>query len=177
LIDLHSADGQYSGAQARLKEDGMASGLRPNGFVVAVLISLLAFFGCAAPSAGPSAGSVGMPDKVVYHISDTAQQARIALQYIRNHLEVNPKARIVVVTHANGVDFLMDGAKDKNGNPYNIPVEDLMLSGVRFEVCEITLRERNLKRSQFIPDVAFVPSGVAEIARLQQREGYAYLRP
>jgi len=25
--------------------------------------------------------------------------------------------------------------------------------------------------------VVFVPSGVAEIARLQQREGYAYLKP
>jgi intracellular sulfur oxidation DsrE/DsrF family protein len=44
-------------------------------------------------------------------------------------------------------------------------------------VCEITLRNRNLKRDQFIPEALFVPSGVAEIARLQQREGYAYLRP
>jgi uncharacterized protein len=117
------------------------------------------------------------PDKVVYHISDTAQQTRLAMQYIRNHLEVNPKARIVVITHANGVDFLMDGAKDRNGNPYNIPVEELALRGVRFQVCEITLRERGLNRAQFIPESSYVPSGVAEITRLQQREGYAYLRP
>jgi len=75
------------------------------------------------------------------------------------------------------VDFLIKGAHDKNGNPYNVPVEDLAFLGVRFEVCEITLRERNLKRSQFVPDASFVPSGVAEIVRLQQREGYAYLRP
>lgn len=117
------------------------------------------------------------PDKVVYHVSDTTQQARVAMQYIRNHLEVNPKAQIVVVTHAQGVDFLIKGAHDKNGNPYSVPVEDLAFLGVRFEVCEITLRERNLKRSQFVPDASFVPSGVAEIVRLQQREGYAYLRP
>jgi intracellular sulfur oxidation DsrE/DsrF family protein len=117
------------------------------------------------------------PDKVVYHISDTAQQARVAMEYIRNHLEVNPKAQIVVVAHARGVDFLIKGTQDKNGNPYNVPVEDLAFLGVRFEVCEITLRERNLKRSQFVPDASFVPSGVAEIVRLQQREGYAYLRP
>jgi intracellular sulfur oxidation DsrE/DsrF family protein len=46
-----------------------------------------------------------------------------------------------------------------------------------FVVCEITLRERQLVRKQFIPEATFVPSGVAEITRLQQREGYAYLRP
>lgn len=144
----------------------------------AVVAALALGLACYSPEgeAADSRDPVG-PDKVVYHVSDTVQQARLAMQYIRNHLEVNPKARIVVVTHANGVDFMMDGAKDKNGNPYNIPVEELKLTGVRFEVCEITLRERNLKRSQFIPEAAFVPSGVAEITRLQQREGYAYLRP
>ena len=56
-------------------------------------------------------------------------------------------------------------------------VEDLKRQGVRFDVCEITLRNRKLTRAQFIEDATFVPSGVAEITRLQQREGYAYLRP
>ncbi len=117
------------------------------------------------------------PDKVVYHISDTERQTKLALQYIRNHLEVNPKAKIVVVTHALGVDFLREGLRDKNGNPYNVPVEDLDFRGVRFLVCGITLRERKMKQSEFIPEAKFVPSGVAEIARLQQREGYAYIKP
>lgn len=117
------------------------------------------------------------PDKVVYHISDTEQQTKLAMQYIRNHLEVNPKAKIVVVTHALGVDFLREGARDKNGNPYNVPVEGLDFQGVRFLVCGITLRERKMKESEFIPEAKFVPSGVAELARLQQREGYAYIKP
>lgn len=117
------------------------------------------------------------PDKVVYHINDTEGQATRAMQYISNHLEVNPKAKIVIITHAFGVDFLVDGAKNRTGNPYNIPVEELETRGVRFLVCEITLRERAMDRKQFIPEARFVPSGVAEITRLQQREGYAYLRP
>lgn len=153
----------------------MQLNVRSGGMVVGALV--LALAGCALQDNRPTANDSAVQDKVVYHISDTAQQARLAMQYIRNHLEVNPKAKIVVVTHANGVDFLMDGAKDKNGNPYNIPVEELSMLGVRFEVCEITLRERNLKKSQFIPEATYVPSGVAEITRLQQREGYAYLRP
>jgi intracellular sulfur oxidation DsrE/DsrF family protein len=115
-------------------------------------------------------------DKVVYHFSE-AEQASRGLEYIRNHLEVNPKAVIVVVAHAGGVDFLMKGAKSARGNEFRQGVEDLELQGVKFAVCEITLRERGLKREQFLPLAKFVPSGVAEIARLQQREGYAYLRP
>jgi intracellular sulfur oxidation DsrE/DsrF family protein len=48
---------------------------------------------------------------------------------------------------------------------------------VAFDICEITLRNRKLTRDMFIEEGKFVPSGVAEITRLQQREGYAYLRP
>ncbi len=141
------------------------------------LFALLASVPLAlAASEARTADPVG-PDKVVYHINDTQGQAVAALRNIGNHLEVNPKARIVVVTHANGVDFLFEEAKDKNGNPYNIKVEELKGRGVEFNVCEITLRNRKIDRKQFIPEASFVPSGVAEITRLQQREGYAYLRP
>ena len=129
--------------------------------------------GCAATSLKDPVG----PDKVVYHLNSGLEQASDGLRNIRNHLEVNPKAQIVVVAHARGVDYLMKGAKDRNGNPYDAAVEQLVNEGVRFDVCEITLRSRGLKRDQFIPEALFVPSGVAEIARLQQREGYAYLRP
>jgi intracellular sulfur oxidation DsrE/DsrF family protein len=137
------------------------------------MAAALILAGCAGPSVKDPVG----PDKVVYHLNSGLEQASDGLRNIRNHLEVNPKAHIVVVAHAQGVDYLMKGAKDRNGNPYEAAVEQLALEGVRFDVCEITLRNRKLSREQFIPDAMFVPSGVAEIARLQQREGYAYLRP
>jgi len=127
-------------------------------------------------AATPDTNPVG-PDNVVYHLNSGLEQAADGLRNIRNHLEVNPKAHIVVVAHARGVDYLMKGAKDKNGNPFDVAVEQLQNQGVQFDVCEITLRNRQLKREQFIPDVVFVPSGVAEITRLQAREHYAYLRP
>lgn len=140
------------------------------------LIALVASMTLAASGASLAADPVG-PDKVVYHVNDTQGQAVAALRNIGNHLEVNPKAKIVVVTHANGVDFLFKEAKDKNGNPYDIKVEELKGKGVQFDVCEITLRNRKITRDKFIEEATFVPSGVAEITRLQQREGYAYLRP
>ncbi|HXF47668.1 MAG TPA: DsrE family protein [Burkholderiaceae bacterium] len=139
------------------------------------IVASLSLLGCAA--APRDVKSPIGEDKVVYHVNDTETQAANALRNIGNHLEVNPQAKIVVVTHARGVDFLMTDAKDRNGNPYNIAVEQLKAQGVRFDICEITLRNRKLKKEQFIPEATFVPSGVAEITRLQQREGYAYLRP
>jgi uncharacterized protein len=131
----------------------------------------------AALLAAGCAGSGGSQDKVVYHFSDGLAQASNGLRNVGNHLEVNPNAKIVVVAHARGVDFLMKGAQDANGNKYEDLVEQLKMRGVRFDVCEITLRNRKLAREQFIADATFVPSGVAEITRLQQREGFAYLKP
>jgi uncharacterized protein len=124
-------------------------------------------------------GNAFAGDKVVYHIDDAEHQATKALRNIRNHLDVAPDTKIIVVAHAEGVDFLMEGAKDKK-NPnidYASLVSALKARGVRFEVCELTLRNRNLKKEQFIMDADFTASGVVRIAELQQREGYAYIKP
>ncbi|MEO8279925.1 MAG: DsrE family protein [Ideonella sp.] len=115
-------------------------------------------------------------DTVVYHINDTAGQALAGLRNVKNHLDTDPSAKIIVVTHAQGVDFLMTDAKDKNGNPYEIAVQQLVGRGVKFEVCEITLTNRNLKKDQFIQEAGFTPSGVVRLAKLQ-KQGYAYIKP
>jgi intracellular sulfur oxidation DsrE/DsrF family protein len=115
-------------------------------------------------------------DKVAYHISDTATQALAGLRNVKNHVDTDPAAQIIVVAHADGVDFLMYDAKDRNGNPYEIAVQELVRRGVRFEVCEITLTNRGLKRDQFVPEAVFTPSGVVRLARLQS-QGHAYLKP
>ena len=114
--------------------------------------------------------------KAVFHIEDAASQALAGLRNVKNFMDTEPTAKIVVVTHAQGVDFLMNDAKDRNGNPYAIAVELLKERGVKFEVCEITLKNRNLKKDQFIPEAQFTPSGVVEIAKLQA-QGYGYIKP
>ena len=130
-----------------------------------------------AVAALAAAGTAAAQDKVIYHLDSGLAQATKGLRNIRNHLEVDPKAKIVVVAHADGVDFLMTGAADPNKNPYSVAVETLKAQGVTFEVCQITLRNRKLDPKQFIPEVDFTPSGVQRITHLQQREGYAYLKP
>jgi intracellular sulfur oxidation DsrE/DsrF family protein len=161
-----------------LKQIGAATRPQPKGEDMNRMTSVLATALAAASLLLGSgvAFADNHPDKVVYHVND-AVNATAALRNIGNHLEVNPQAKIVVVTHAQGVDFLMEGAKDKNGNPYNVAVETLAAQGVTFDVCEITLKNRKLDRKQFIPESVFVPSGVAEIAKLQARGGFAYIKP
>ena len=115
-------------------------------------------------------------DKVVYHFDNTAAQALKGLRNMRNHLDVDPKAQLTAVSHAEGVDFLMEGAKAANGTEFAPLVSALKARGVRFEVCEITLKNRDLKKEQFNMDAEFTPSGVVRVARLQ-KEGAAYIKP
>lgn len=115
-------------------------------------------------------------DLVVYHFDNAEQQGLKGLRNIRNHLDVEPTTQITVVTHAEGVDMLMEGAKAPNGTEFAPLVSALKARGVRFEVCEITLKNRGLKKEQFVLDADYTPSGVVRLVKLQ-KEGYAYIKP
>lgn len=117
------------------------------------------------------------PIKAVYHFTNGLEEASRGLGNIRNHLAADPNAKITVVANGNGIEFLLDGTKDKNGNPYEIIVQDLKGKNVDFRVCNNTLVTRKIDRSRVIQEAVIVPSGVAEAAKLQAREGYVYLRP
>lgn len=139
-------------------------------FIRTLLLALLAF-------ATLGAAAADREERVVYHITD-ASRASGALHNIRNHLKASPGVKIVVVANGAGVDFLLDGAKDKNGNPYDAAIEEFaMHDKVEFRVCNNSLEARHIEKSQVIPEATIVPSGVAEVTRLQIREGYAYLKP
>ncbi len=115
--------------------------------------------------------------KVVYHLTLGIDEAAKAMRNIRNHLEADPTVKIVVVANGAGIDFLLDDAKDKNGNPFDATVEDLVTHGVEFRVCHNTLVSRHIDPSKLLPEATLVASGMAEAARLQAREGFVYLRP
>lgn len=135
-----------------------------------VLLPLLLSF---APAAQAEAQRV---EKVVYHFGD-GTNAMGGLRNIRNHLDASPNAQIVVVALGGGIDFLLEGAADKNGNPYEVVVQELAARHVQFRVCNNTLKARGLGKDKVLPEATIVPSGVAEISRLQALEGYAYIKP
>jgi hypothetical protein len=153
--------------------------MRPITRFATAVAAAAALAGCMSVSTsghdadtGPSA-----PVKVVYHVNQGNAQALDALRNIRNHLSADPTAKIVVVTHAGGVNFLLDGAKDSNGAPFDATVQELKGRGVDFRICRFTLERNKIDLAKVIPEATIVASGVAEVAKLQFREGYAYLKP
>ena len=83
-----------------------------NKFTTSVLLSCIFIF-AACLSQLSLAQTTNTPTQVVYHVDDAEAQGLKALRNIRNHLDTAPSTKIIMVTHANGVDILMDGAKDK----------------------------------------------------------------
>lgn len=131
---------------------------------------------CAGP-AGPGVAGSSSPTRTVYHVNGGVESAAAILNNIRNHLNADPKARIVVVTHGPGIDFLLQDAKDSRGREFSSPVSDLAGRGVDFRVCNNTLETRSIPASKLLFEAKIVPSGVAEVARLQAAEGFVYLKP
>lgn len=123
-----------------------------------------------------SAASTADQIKVVYHINDTSL-ATALLKNIQNHLQAAPGTKIAVVSHGKGIDFMLNNAQDSTGNPYNVTMETLAQQGVEFKICNNTLKSRKLSAADVTDPVVVVPSGVAEVARLQAKEGYVYVKP
>jgi intracellular sulfur oxidation DsrE/DsrF family protein len=144
--------------------------------ILAALLLATAPMVHAAPLTATASPSAAVEEKVVYHINDS-ENAMVALRNVQNHLNASKGVHIVVVTHGKGIDFLLTGAQDKSGNPYEPVVQGLKEKGVDFRVCNNTLMSRKLEASAVIAEATIVPSGVAEIGRLQAKEGYVYLKP
>ena len=139
----------------------------------ACIVALLLLGSTAAVSAEQKGANW---EKMVFHL-DEAVNARWALMLANSYLDNSPNAKIVIVAFGPGIDFLLEGAEDRRGNPYDAAVMSLAQKGVAFRVCADTLGARKITKDRIVDDATIVPSGLSEIARLQLREGYAYLKP
>lgn len=149
-------------------------------FKACLLSAVLAtsFQAQAQAPAAPAAPAQAQDNiKVVYHMSEGIPQASRGLNNIRNHLDADPTAKIVVVTHGLGIDFLLEGATNQMEQPFAGSIAALAARGVEFRVCNNTLVARKIDASKLALEAKVVPAGVNEVARLQAREGYVYLRP
>ena len=123
-------------------------------------------------------GLAGAQDiKAVYHVNTDVDTVTAILNNVRNHINADSKAKIVVVTHGLGVNFLLQDAKDSKGREFTGTVSDLASLGIEFRVCSNTLNSNKIDPNRLLMETKIVPSGVAEIARLQAQEGFVYLKP
>jgi hypothetical protein len=130
------------------------------------LLSVLALLALVQPAFADST------TKLVLQVSEGSDQADYALSIANNLLRTDPGAQIQIVAYAKGVDFLVDGSRGKRDE-----VKSLKDRGVVFKVCNNTLRYRNIDPAKVLPEASTVPYGAIEIARLQQQEGFAYVKP
>jgi uncharacterized protein len=140
------------------------------------LLMLLAALFIGALMTGSLAVRADDAIKTVYHLPDD-RLATLAMNNINNHLAADPGVKIVVVALSTGVRAFTFGAQDAGGRPYAEWVDQLTAKGVEFRICQNSMNALKLTRKDLIDNVQVVPSGVAEIARLQAREGFVYIHP
>lgn len=140
----------------------------------------LALLGLLALGATGCATTEGYgKQKVVYHVnSDDEKQLKATLGNIQNHINAVGKENLDlrVVMHGNGLALLQKANTDPD---MQSKVLNLKKQGIHFNVCANTLKGKKINYKNDLYDVSeqdIVPSGVAEIAALQQK-GYTYVKP
>jgi uncharacterized protein len=118
------------------------------------------------------------PQKVVYHINgNDPKLLNAALGNVKNHLNGvgEDNITLAVVLHGDGVELLKLAVDDIN---LQGKVAGLRGQKVKFLVCGNTLKSRQIKLEDLfeVAETDVVPSGVVELATLQQ-QGYAYIKP
>ncbi len=113
---------------------------------------------------------------VVYHLAEESQAIR-AFHNATNHLAADKHVQITFVALSGGLQALVADAADEKGRLYAPFIDELSMAGVKFKACKNTMRAMNLNLDDLNFGVEEVPSGVMEIARLQNEEGFAYIRP
>lgn len=143
----------------------------------------------ASAAAGQAAESHYGKQKVVYHFSTDDSKTQLdGLRNIQNHINAvgAPNIELRVVMHGDGLSLLLppdevEGTKMKAGNATDqvqAMISGLKTQGVKFDICANTLKGRNVELAALYDadEADVVPSGVAELSRLQGM-GYTYLKP
>jgi len=153
--------------------------MRLQKFLLLVVAFLLAGFAASNPARAQDRYG---EQKVVYHINfaggEDDKAYRTALTNVQNHINAVGKDRITVkvLLHGDGVNLLRDAVENQ---ALQSDVTSLKTQNVQFLVCNNTLTGRHIDYEKDLFEVFeddIVPSGVAELSRLQQ-QGYTYIKP
>lgn len=109
--------------------------------------------------------------KVVFQLTsgDTLVHKAMVRQ-IGHLLEAAPNSKIEVVCHSAGLPFLVT-----NQTKQAEKIKELKNRGVEFYACENSMRDKNVKKSDLLPESGTVPSGIVEVV-LKQEKGWSYIK-
>ncbi len=121
------------------------------------------------------------PQKVVYDVSvssvDSFSNVLDRVSYLNNIYGADPfDASLVMVLHGDEIPFFAVSNIDKYRDLMQ-RAQSLTIAGpVEFRMCQVAARGHGLEAEDIHGFVKVVPMADAEIIRLQQEEGYVYMR-
>jgi len=109
--------------------------------------------------------------RIVFQMTSGDTLAHLSLmKQLVNVLTVSPSTKIVVVCHGPGLEMLVTEKSivaDK--------IKSQIAKGVVFDACEFAMKTRNVDKSEILPSVLVVPSGIIEIVT-KVEEGWVYIK-
>lgn len=151
-------------------------------FLTSITAAVLAMGVLLAGATNATASERYGKQKVVYHINYPGGEAdkkyRGALRNIQNHINAvgAENMEVKVILHGNGLGLLKEA---KSNDKLKGQVVSLKAQNVKFNVCNNTIKGRKIDYEKDLLEVFpedIIPSGVAELSRLQQ-QGYTYIKP
>ncbi|WP_018075782.1 DsrE family protein [Novosphingobium nitrogenifigens] len=156
------------------------------GRVLVLAMAICAGLGLAGTAQAEQASAGAAPagyytfQKVVYQNDGGGPDAKAYFQRLLHHIgahiaATNGQVEIRVVNFASGVQLFVMAREDAD---LAKAIDGLRAKGVRFMICHNTLAGMKLTPADLygVKDEDVVPSGVAEIARLQGL-GFVYIHP
>jgi uncharacterized protein len=115
--------------------------------------------------------AVAPSHRIIFQLvsGDTLAHKQLMKQ-IGNISNVAPGTQMEIVCHGPGLDMLVTEKSivaDK--------IKKYTQQGVVFNACEFSMKERNVEKSQVLPDARYVPAGIIEIVT-RQEQGWSYIK-
>ncbi len=110
---------------------------------------------------------------IVFQYTDAVDvlQQKAFVKQLENLIEFWPKANYEVVVYNQGLELFF-----LSNTAFHDRMLALKLKGVKFVICENTLKNRKIAKEELQQDlVEYTPAGIAEIV-LKQEKGWSYIK-
>ena len=112
------------------------------------------------------------PYKVVFDLtSPDPLDQRAVIRWIKEVSAVNPKNEMEVVMYGRGLELVVSGKTTMASDV----AEAIKSAKVTFNACAIAMKNKQVEKSQLLPNVQIVPDGIGEIVA-KQNAGWGYIK-
>ncbi len=130
--------------------------------VIASLFLLGLFWSASAQSGG---------HKIIFQLASGDTLAHKALmKQLSNITSVSPDTQIEVLCHGPGLDMLVSARSTVKPK-----ITEMKEKGVVFTACEFSMKERNVKKEEMMPESGYAKAGIIHVVE-KQEQGWSYIK-